>query len=169
MHVRNLRVERMDLSLTGCLLGHLILPLSLTAVEQRIGLAILAVLTHAHGLCWQLVLPSRVTFGGFCASSCNCFHWRYVAAGVLIHSLAVSLRRSVLERGWIDASLSEFCFNLSPSNLKWFIHGFWCSMVCCAASADSRYNVCSASLTIQDFQSLASLLSRCIRASNSSS
>ena len=105
-HVRNLRVQRMELSLIGGLLRHLVLPLSfehLREVELRIDVVVLAVLLHAHGLCGLLAVPGLATFGGLVPPFATVSHLQYVAAGVPARSLKVGLRGLVLERCLIHA------------------------------------------------------------------
>ena len=52
-----------------------------------------------------LVVPGLVTGGGLVPPVATVSLVQYVAAGVPVHSLVVSLRGSVLERCWIDTSL----------------------------------------------------------------
>ena len=72
----------MDLCSVCCLLGHLILPLS--HEQPLIGLSILAVELHACGLCWLLVVPCPVTFGGLVPPDATVSLAQCVAAGVAI-------------------------------------------------------------------------------------
>ena len=100
-----------------------------------------------------------------CASSCNCLSCAVCVAGVPVHSLVVSLRGSVLECTSLGVLLQLVSIELEIL-FPWLLVLQW---EVDQLSADSRLRSCSASLTTLDFQSFASLLSRRMCASNSSS
>ena len=94
---------------------------------------------------------------------------QYVAAGVPAHSLAVSPQGSVLEWCWIDASLGVLLQLVSIELgivYPWLLVLQW--------HVEQLLRILdivleTAALTTLDFQSFASLLSRRLCASNSSS
>ena len=106
-----------------------------------------------------------MTFSGFVPLVAGVFHLQYVTAGVPIRFCAKFLQTAVPKRCWThtihDMYIGELCFCLSPSGLKLFVHGVFCTLVAlCIVFADSLTSTQSVSLTTLDFQSFASLLSR---------
>ena len=82
-------------------------------------------LDHVHGLRSLLVVPGLATFGGLVPPLATVSLAQYVAAGVPVRSLVVSLRGPVLERCRIDASLGVLLLLVSIE-LELFSHGFLC-------------------------------------------
>ena len=76
-------------------------------VELLTGLAFVATLPHAHGLCGLLAVPGLATLGGFAPPLVAVSHWQYVPAGVPVRFLEIGLRESVHERCWIHTSFGS--------------------------------------------------------------
>ena len=92
----------------------------------------LAALLHVHGLCSLLGVPGLVTFERLVPLVATVSFVQCVAAGVPVRSLVVSLRGSVPERCWIDASLGVL-LELVSIELEIAYPWIFCTSVACCA------------------------------------